>query len=295
MNAYRFRVKFDRDPTSLWRDVVVGADRTIAEFQTAINAAVGLDQDHLWFVGTDEDYWNSDVLYQSPREYEESAGANPLVGPQRTENAGTVTIGELTRQLGLEQYDRICYLYDYGDEWRFYGILKEILSDEPSDAEPTVVKAKGDPIDQYDRASETERTDNEALPEPLGSVLPETAVPVADLRALEDRDDVVHVIPLLSFETGFGAVCERFAIQFEDHGYVLENFQPGWQVVADVDGSDETAEDLLADLASAVRDWHAEIAEFSGAMTGQHFDEGTVESMHVELDAELGRKGYGHL
>nr|WP_245778596.1 plasmid pRiA4b ORF-3 family protein [Halomicrobium zhouii] len=213
----------------------------------------------------------------------------------QSENAGPVTIGELTRQLGLEQYDRISYLYDYGDEWRFYGILKEILSDEPNDAEPTVVKAKGDSIDQYERTSPSESADDEALPDPLDSVLPETAVPVADLRALEDRDDVVHVIPLLSVETGFGAVCERFAIQFEDHGYVLENFQPGWQVVADVDGGNETEENLLADLASAVRDWHAEIAEISGAMTGQHFDEETVESMHVELDAELERKGYGHL
>jgi len=37
MTAYRFRVKFDPDPTSLWRDIVVGADRTIAEFQSAIN------------------------------------------------------------------------------------------------------------------------------------------------------------------------------------------------------------------------------------------------------------------
>jgi len=99
MTAYRFRVKFDRDPTSLWRDVVVGADRTVAEFQTAINAAVGLDQDHLWFVGTDEDYWNSDVVYQCPREYEERTGASPLSGPKRIENAGAVTIGELTRQL----------------------------------------------------------------------------------------------------------------------------------------------------------------------------------------------------
>jgi len=53
MTAYRFRVKFDPDPTSLWRDIVVGADRTIAEFQLAINPAVGLDQGHLWFVGDD--------------------------------------------------------------------------------------------------------------------------------------------------------------------------------------------------------------------------------------------------
>ena len=33
MTAYRFRVKFDPDPTSLWRDIVVGADRTIAELE----------------------------------------------------------------------------------------------------------------------------------------------------------------------------------------------------------------------------------------------------------------------
>lgn len=32
MTAYRFRVKFDPDPTSLWRDVVGGADRMLDEF-----------------------------------------------------------------------------------------------------------------------------------------------------------------------------------------------------------------------------------------------------------------------
>ena len=66
-------------------------------------------------------------------------------------------------------------------------------------------------------------------------MLPETAVPVADLRELEEHEGIVHVIPLLNLETGFGAVCERFAIQFEDTGYVLENFQPGWQIVEEVE------------------------------------------------------------
>lgn len=293
MTAYRFRVKFDPDPTSLWRDIVVGAERTIAEFQSVLNPAVGLDRGHLWFVGNEEGYWDSDVKYQCPQEYEESLGADPVLRTERLEDAGETTIGEMTRQLGLEQYDRICYLYDYGDEWRFYAILKEVRSDEPSDKEPEVVKENGDSVDQYNppSASESEMS----LPEPLWSVLPETAVPVADIRALEERDDVVHAIILLSVETGFGAVSERFMIQFEDAGYVLENFQPRWQVVEQVDGEDKTEEELLADLASAARDWHAEIVEMSGEMTGQHFDEETVEAMHVELDAELDRKGYGYL
>ncbi|MFD1571311.1 plasmid pRiA4b ORF-3 family protein [Halorubrum laminariae] len=294
MTAYRFRVKFDPDPTSLWRDIVVGADRTIAEFQSAINPTFGLDQSHLWFVGDDEDYWDSTVKYQCPQEYEESLGGDPVLRTERVENAGDVTIGEMTRQLGLEQYDRICYLYDYGDEWRFYGILKEVLSEEPSDTEPEAVNEKGDSIDdQYEPSGADER--GPPLPDPLYSVLPETAVPVADLRELEEYEDIVHVIPLLSIETGFGAVCERFAIQFEETGYVLENFQPGWQIVEEVDGANKTEEELLAALADAVREWHAEIAEMSGAMTGQHFGEETVEAMHVELEAELERKGYGHL
>jgi len=294
MTAYRFRVKFDPDPTSLWRDVVIGTDRTIAEFQAVINRAVGLDQGHLWFVGGDEDYWDSAVKYQCPQEYEESLGGDPVLRTERIENAEDVTIGEMTRQLGLEQYDRICYLYDYGDEWRFYAILKEVLSEESSDTEPAVVNQKGDPIDdQYDSPGIDEG--DPPLPDPLYSVLPETAVPVADLRELEEHEDIVHVIPLLSIETGFGAVCERFAIQFEETGYVLENFQPGWQIVEEVDGTNRTEEELLAALADAVREWHAEIAEISGAMTGQHFGEETVEAMHVELEAELERKGYSHL
>jgi hypothetical protein len=60
----------------------------------------------------------------------------------------------MARQLDLEQYDRICYLYDYGDEWRFYAILKEVLNDEPSDTEPAVVNTEGESIDQYGSSRE---------------------------------------------------------------------------------------------------------------------------------------------
>ncbi|EMA56005.1 hypothetical protein C451_04626 [Halococcus thailandensis JCM 13552] len=51
MPTYRFRVKSEYDPTSLWRDIAVVRDRTLDEFQTVLNRAVGLNQDHLWFSG----------------------------------------------------------------------------------------------------------------------------------------------------------------------------------------------------------------------------------------------------
>jgi len=145
MTAYRFRVKFEADPTSLWRDIVVGEDRTLTEFQEAINRAIGLDQDHLWFFGEDQDYWDSNVKYQCPKEYEDLPSGGLGWRGEETYNAGKTTVGELD----ISENDRISYLFDYGDEWRFYGILKEIDGNEPSDKEPEVVKRKGDKVDQY--------------------------------------------------------------------------------------------------------------------------------------------------
>lgn len=169
MTAYRFRVKFDPDPTALWRDVVVGEDRTVEELQSVINPAVGLDRGHLWFVGTDEDYWDSDVKYLSPQEFEDVRGGDPSWPGEETYDAGETTVAEVARHLGLEQYDRLCYLYDYGDEWRFYAILKEVVRDEPSDAPPEVRAEEGDPVDQYDLSG----AGGGSLPEPLDSLLPE--------------------------------------------------------------------------------------------------------------------------
>ena len=47
-----------------------------------------------------------------------------------------------------------CSLFDYGDEWRFYAILKEIDRDGDSDKEPEVVKEKGEPVEQYPQPGE---------------------------------------------------------------------------------------------------------------------------------------------
>lgn len=102
MTVYRFRIKFAPNPTSLWRDIVVGADRTIAEFQSAINPAVGLDQNHPWFIEEDEDYWDSEGKYQCPQEYEQLHSGGPRLRAERLENVGEVTLGEMARQLGLE-------------------------------------------------------------------------------------------------------------------------------------------------------------------------------------------------
>jgi len=143
------QVKFDPDPTSLWRDVVVGSDCTLDELQGMISAAMGLGQGHLWFVGTDEAYWDSDIKYQCPREFEDSQAGSAMGFGEETYDAGETTVGDAIEQLGLDERDRICYLYDYGDEWRFYAILKEVVDDEPDVRSPEVVESRGEAIEQY--------------------------------------------------------------------------------------------------------------------------------------------------
>ncbi|MDG5778331.1 hypothetical protein VB773_19625 [Haloarculaceae archaeon H-GB2-1] len=90
-----FRVKYEYDPTSLWRDIIVGADRTLDEFQTVLNRVVGLNQDHLWFFGTDQDYWNSDVQYKRPGEIDQSPGGMLRGGEEY--DAGEPTMGQMVR------------------------------------------------------------------------------------------------------------------------------------------------------------------------------------------------------
>lgn len=149
MTTYRFRVKYDPDPTGLWRDVAVGGGRTLADFQAAINDTMGLDRGHLWFIGADEAYWNSEIKFQSPQEFEESAEPATLGFKETTYDAGETTVDEMADRLGLDERDRICYVYDYGDEWRFYAILKEVVNDGATDEAPRVVGERGDAIDQY--------------------------------------------------------------------------------------------------------------------------------------------------
>lgn len=149
VGAYRFRVKSEAIPRELWRDILIGRDRTLVDFQRTVNESMGLDQDHLWYFGTNQDYWDSKVMYQSPLEFEELKTGHPMRPDYSTVHAGKVSMSRLVQQLDLEIGDRFCYLFDYGDEWRFYAILKEVYRDKSRGLEPEVVKEIGDPVKQY--------------------------------------------------------------------------------------------------------------------------------------------------
>ncbi len=144
MASYLFRVKADWDPRNLWRDIVIGGARSLVDLHMVINTSFEISFNHPWFFGTDKDYWRSRRKYKSPADFENlpkwMEWWDRLSGISETEvNAASVSIDDLCLKVG----DRLCYVFDYADEWRFYLILKKILDDEPSQMEPVILKVKG--------------------------------------------------------------------------------------------------------------------------------------------------------
>lgn len=142
MTAYRLRIKLEDAQEPFWLDVEIGAERTLADLGATINDALGLDDGSLWFFGTDRDYWSSPVKYQNSHEFESLPSGGPMWWNEDVFNAADTTIG----MLGLDAWDRICYLVDYVNEWRFYAIVKSTLERAPDDAPPEVIEQKGGPV-----------------------------------------------------------------------------------------------------------------------------------------------------
>lgn len=141
MAFYRFRVASESRPESVWRDIVVGGKRSLAEFQSEIEQSFGMDQERSWFFGTNSDYWDSDVLYICPDVVEQTRGGMDVGGKRH--DASETTIGDIVRRLDLEQSDRICYLFDFEAEWRFSATIEEIEVIGCSHKGPKVVDEKG--------------------------------------------------------------------------------------------------------------------------------------------------------
>ena len=127
--TYCFKVALRRD---LWRRIEVSASHTLLDLHYAIQNAYRFDDDHLYSFFMDGQAWSDDKL-TSPYDDE---------GPHVDE----VHIGDL----GLEVGQRILYLFDYGDEWRFQVTLEEIREEGSKPRKPKIVEQKGRAPEQYE-------------------------------------------------------------------------------------------------------------------------------------------------
>jgi len=160
MVSLLFRVKAGWRPSELWRDIIIGVNRSLEDLQRAINISFGLDFDHLWFFAKDKKYWGSPVKYVCPREFKHHNPRDDMFDlfqgrRKETFNAALVSLS----MLDLSKRDRLYYLFDYGAEWRFYMILTKILEDGDSDMKPVEIRRKGGGVMQYDFDDDDEYED----------------------------------------------------------------------------------------------------------------------------------------
>lgn len=126
--TYRFKVSLGRN---LWRRIEISARHRLLDLHDAIQSAYAFDDDHLYAFFMDGKAW-SDEKFASPYNDE-----GPFVDD--------VQIGELD----LSEGQRILYLFDYGDEWRFEVRLEEIRQGGSKLRRPKIVEKKGKAPEQY--------------------------------------------------------------------------------------------------------------------------------------------------
>lgn len=155
MPAYVFRVRilggFYAPPgaPSIWREVELVADQTLAELGEHIPAAFGFDDDHLWSFFLSGKPWD--------RASEYARLPDPPIGG-RKRGADDLPVGDAPAR------KEFLFLFDYGDEWYFGVKLVRTGEVEPGAGYPRAVAGQGEAPPQYpDLDDEDDRDGDETL------------------------------------------------------------------------------------------------------------------------------------
>jgi hypothetical protein len=119
------------------RVIAVRDDLTLVDLHYALQSAFGWDDDHLYAFWLGGQFWtNASEHFTHPR------GTDEPLDP--AERSAAVRLDSL----GLSQGERLCYVFDFGDEWRVRLHVDAVLADE-GHASPRVVEAVGAAPPQY--------------------------------------------------------------------------------------------------------------------------------------------------
>jgi len=126
--TYIFKVSLARD---LWRRIRVSAVHTLLDLHNSIQKAYDFDNDHLYSFFMDGKT-RSREKFTSPYEDDGICVDEVLIG-----------------ELGLIKGQKILYLFDYGDNWRFQVQLEEIIPGKKEGGSPVIIEKKGKNPVQY--------------------------------------------------------------------------------------------------------------------------------------------------
>jgi len=129
--VYTFKVSLSK---SLWRKISVSHQHSLYNLHMVIQEAFDFDNDHLY------------AFY---------VGGNQRTGKPiyctGTESEGVTAEETTIADLGLYMGQKLLYLFDFGDEWKFDVELLSIDKNSVLPIHPVIIEAKGGSPEQYHR------------------------------------------------------------------------------------------------------------------------------------------------
>jgi hypothetical protein len=128
--------------STIWREIEIAANQSLADLGEAIRRAFDFDDPHLW------SFFLSGKAWDASSEYALRRAPGPS-GRSRARAAGGVCIRDapLPGKTGKQAF---LFVFDYGDEWHFavkFARTREQI--EPGAQYPRVVAGQGDAPPQY--------------------------------------------------------------------------------------------------------------------------------------------------
>jgi hypothetical protein len=133
--AYVFEAVLDGDP-GVKRTVSLAGSATLDDLSALFREEFGWHDPHLYSFWLDGEYWgDSATEYTAP--YDLEAG---------DKSSAEVTLSEL----GLQEAQRIAYIFDFGDEWRVAITVQRVAADDVDEPLPRVLERTGSAPPQYE-------------------------------------------------------------------------------------------------------------------------------------------------
>ena len=136
--TYVFRVSMSR---TLYRDIEIVSRDTLADLARTIIEAYDFDMDHAY------GFYSAlrGKLVRSPVKYELFADMEDFGNETDAGSVERTRIADVFSQIG----QKMTFLFDYGDEWRFTVTLKAQNPKERGVKYPRVIKSAGEAPPQY--------------------------------------------------------------------------------------------------------------------------------------------------
>lgn len=146
MKTYIFKTYLFRDK-KISRDIEIKENASLYKLAEAIINAYDFDFDHAFgfFSTISERYFDSERKYELFADMEDEG-----IEPTGAGSVKKTKINEVWKNIG----DKMLFLFDYGDNWRFVVELAGFGGTQPKQKYPRIIKKVGPAPEQYSEVDE---------------------------------------------------------------------------------------------------------------------------------------------